>query len=263
MALYVNGNKVFNSLVVDGEWGVIKNLKLKEGKINLTTGAIVADSDYYYTDEFPCPNGTIMFDFGVGSTETYTGVISYDINGNRIGSANTSSRYRTVDLTSVYSQGARTLRLSFPKNKFNYATLVDYVSEITYTTNTPVVVGNEHYQWGSREIDYIESLLVSTDTSEAFATEVFYATYSNGVLTRVKYSRQEGGTTVTLGDFQSYIGDSTSWLWRVTALADMEIRVDDITNGTQGQRQQVHSSDIILSGVPITGLYQYEIKRYS
>ena len=407
------------SVDVAGGGTVVQNLRLNEGKIATATGEIVADSDYYYTDFFDMPSGYLMFDMNLNTNQTYDGLVIYDDSGNYNNYWNPNARFRVVNMASYYHAGYK-CRLSFRKSNIDYVMLRDYNANILYTTNTPVVIGDENYHyseyvdissfahyykrntttptitpisstevsltfqdqnstgyelcsfsvplekglyvaeiyatldkntglanrytWGvyssntsggaslndnspmdntaydtyvpfdksdtnehyyevpikvlsdgtayicfamaddngvnatitvrslkirkaygseSIGIDYIESFLVSTDTSEAFPTEVFYTAYSDGVLTRVKYSRQEGGRIVTIGDFQSFIGDNSNWLWQVTALDDMEIRVDDITNGTQGQKQQVHSGDIILSGVPITGLYQYEIKRYS
>ena len=133
----------YSSVEVDvaGGGGVSTNVPVHSGKINLSTGEIVADEAYCYTDEFPCPNGSVMFDMGLTGSQTYAGAISYDENGVRKGSADASSRYRVVNLATVYSSGARTLRLSFPIAHIEDVILKDYVNEVTYTTN-PVIIGD-------------------------------------------------------------------------------------------------------------------------
>lgn len=119
--------------------GAVSTLALHSGKINLTTGEIIEDANYYYTDEFPCPNGSIVFDMGLSSSASYVGVVSYDENGIRKGAADTTTRYRTVNLSNVYASGARKLRLSFPIEQLANIILKDYVNGLTYTTN-PVFV---------------------------------------------------------------------------------------------------------------------------
>ena len=137
MALYVNGKKVFNSLVVDGESGtVVQTLKLNEGKITLTDGTISANSDYYYTDLFDCPQGSFFFDFG-GQLNLNAGIVWYDGNGVYKNYYQANQRYRTVNMGSFYQEGYK-MRVGFPKSALSATIFMDFNTEQTFTGLSPV-----------------------------------------------------------------------------------------------------------------------------
>lgn len=106
------------------------------GKINLTTGAIVSDSDYYYTDYIPFSNGYQMFDFGE-TASSYVGCVWYKEDGTYGGDYWASNaRYRYVNNSSYYSGSSiRKQRLTFRAVNLDRVILFDEVNKITYTFN--------------------------------------------------------------------------------------------------------------------------------
>lgn len=115
-----------------------QTLGLNVGKIG-TDGTIINDPDYVYTDEFPCPAGNFMFDFGTTDT-SYVGMRMYD-NGNFYEYWNANARYRAIDNTSYYRAGS-TARLSFPIANLNSVILLDYASGKVYASATPTQIVN-------------------------------------------------------------------------------------------------------------------------
>lgn len=136
----VNATITVRSLKIRKAYGSsIPTLKLNEGKIALTTGEIVADSDYYYTDEFDMPSGYIMFDMNLNSNQTYDGLVIYDDGGNYNNYWNPNARFRVVNMSSYYHAGYK-CRLSFRKSNIDYVMLRDYNANILYTSNAPVSI---------------------------------------------------------------------------------------------------------------------------
>lgn len=116
--------------------GSIPKLTLHSGKINLSNGNIESDSDYYYTDEFPCPNGYMYFDLGEISSSSYIGMGMYTEQGLIVDYWSASGRFRNVNCSSYYqNRNVRKLRLSFHVDKLQYVTVVDVVNWVTYANN--------------------------------------------------------------------------------------------------------------------------------
>lgn len=111
MALYLNGSKISNSLIIGGV--AEKFIAIHSGKIYLRDGTIVADNDYYYTDLFDAPNGKLIFDLGeTASTSDYIGVEMCASDGSNVNYWSASNRFREVNHAQYYSQAPK-LRLSF------------------------------------------------------------------------------------------------------------------------------------------------------
>lgn len=125
----------------------VKNIKLNDGLLTVGTGAITADSDYCYSDPFPCPMTTAFFD--VGEVDSDLGIAIYDTNGVYTECFTANERNRTVDIANYISDPTGyTCRLSFAKANIGAVCLRDNSAEIMYAANTPAVLGEEHYQWG-------------------------------------------------------------------------------------------------------------------
>lgn len=96
---------------------------LHSGKI-YDDGTITADPDYVYTDEFECPTGDLIMDFGTTANNRYIGIRMYDA-GTFYEYWNATLRYREIDNTSYYRAGA-TARLSFPLALIADVFVLDY-----------------------------------------------------------------------------------------------------------------------------------------
>ena len=250
------------SVDVEGGGTVVQNLKLNEGKIATQTGEIVADSDYYYTDLFDMPSGNMMFDMNLNSNQTYDGLVIYDDNGNYNNYWNPNARFRVVNMASYYHQGYK-CRLSFRKSNLDYIMLRDYNANILYTTNTPVIIGDEHYQWGNRGIDYLESWIINSKSAVNIPTTTTHLVYTDGSITTFENADNAGNETVTLGDITTFIGDASSFYWWVTANANMTYRIYNVLTGTLGELQTATSGTRIISDGSIATDYCMEIRRYS
>lgn len=112
-------------------------LSLHEGKIN-TSGEVVADSDYYYTDAMPCPQGKVCFDFGdtYGSDAMIAFYKETDVFIDYWGS---TQRYRVLDFTSDYQAG-RKMRLSFPKTALSDTMYIDLAAFTMYSGSSSAEV---------------------------------------------------------------------------------------------------------------------------
>lgn len=152
---------------------IYKTLKIHSGKISNTTGEVVEDNTFYYTDYFPCPNGEFTFDMGYTSrSETYAGVTMYKKDKSYTSDWywNPTERYRNKDVSSYFSQGARFLRFSFPADKFHYIMLHDWVNGIMYSTEEVVRITDKE----SHDIDLIPNPATSEST-EPFANSEYAA----------------------------------------------------------------------------------------
>lgn len=106
----------YNPVVVNVAGGGA-TLGLNEGKLNVRTGAISADSDYYYSDPFPCPMTTAFFDIGESANSTDLGFAIYDPNDTCTEYFTANARYRTVNIVQyVPDPTGYTCRLSFAKS---------------------------------------------------------------------------------------------------------------------------------------------------
>lgn len=131
MALYLNGNKIVNSLVIDGETGgeTIPVLNLYEGRLNLDTGVVSPNSNYCYSELFDAPNGEFLFDFGEAPADNYIGVEMCTATGGHVNYWNANTRYRMVNHAQFYSQAPK-LRLGFRKRYLSMV-LVKFASTDT------------------------------------------------------------------------------------------------------------------------------------
>ena len=110
------------------------------------------------------------------------------------------------------------------------------------------------------DIDYLESWVITNKNT----TMVSHLTYlPDGSLSDVVSAGQAGNTTLTLGDVSTYIGASSNWLWQATATADMKYKIYDVVNQSLSELRTATANTVILQGVPISGNYVYEIRRYS
>ena len=130
-------NGVVYADVNQGLAPLFNTVKLISGKINVSTGEIIDDSDFYYTDFIPLSNGDITFDLGYSSSQTYAGLVIYDDNKDYVNYWNANSRYRNVDNSSLYTQGARWFRLSFPISKMHYVFAHDWIANKIYCADEP------------------------------------------------------------------------------------------------------------------------------
>ena len=112
-----------------------QTLVLHSGKINLSTGDIVADNSYYYSDYFDAPNGLLTFCLGEKSNSSNIGIEMCLTDGSHLSYYNPSSIPRRVDTSTYYSQGLRKLRLSFKKMYLNDVYVVDEMNHIIYGFN--------------------------------------------------------------------------------------------------------------------------------
>ena len=110
--------------------GSIPTLKLNEGKLTLTDGTVAANPDYYYSDEFECPQGSLFFDFG-GQLNLNAGICWFDENGVYKNYYQANQRYRTVNMGSFYQTGYK-MRIGLPKTALNNTILIDHNATLIY-----------------------------------------------------------------------------------------------------------------------------------
>ena len=155
----------YSSVTVDVEGG--SPLKLNSGKLN-ASGQVIADSDYYYTDEIDFPNGSMVFDFGATNVNN-TGVFMYQSDGTFVDYYSPSERYRKVNTSSFYTQGVRKMRLSISKTYLSSVFLLDYVNEKMYSgapensgvVATKSITANGTYLASSDSVDGYSSVTVN------------------------------------------------------------------------------------------------------
>jgi len=111
----------------------IPKLNIYEGKVDLSSGTVVSDSDYYYTDFFPNPNGTLIFSMGESSSSYYIGLEMCDDSGSNMNYWSASSNPRIVDCSYYYSIGCRKLRASFKKSHINDVYWIDITTNTMYS----------------------------------------------------------------------------------------------------------------------------------
>ncbi len=126
----------YSVVTVNVAGGSIPTLKLNEGKITLTDGTISANSDYYYTDLFDCPQGSFFFDFG-SQLGLNAGIVWYDGNGVYKNYYQANQRYRTVNMAQFYQDGYK-MRVGFPKSALSATIFMDFNTEQTFTGLSPV-----------------------------------------------------------------------------------------------------------------------------
>ncbi len=132
-----------------------------------------------------------------------------------------------------------------------YGTGVLMLNGINYTANQ-----------GGGGIDYIESWILKSGSSDSVPTIVAHMTYTDGQLDSFDVKQQGGGASVVSGDITTYIGNDSSWLWRATATDDMTYRLYNVNNQTLGPLQTAENGDVIINDGDLT-TYCMEIRRYS
>lgn len=122
-------------------------LNIHEGKLDITTGTITADSTYCYTDLFDCPSGNIILDCGEQTTASFVGLELVNSDNSHANYFTCATRYRAIDVTQYYLP-TKKARLAFKKTNTANVLLMDFGNEITYTTLSNTVVipeGEEAY----------------------------------------------------------------------------------------------------------------------
>lgn len=102
---------------------------IHEGRVVLTDGTVTADTNYYYTDYFDCPQDGVLFD--VYETNSDAGFAWYDSNGTYVNYWVANTRFRWVDMSSYYQSG---YKCRFTFKKANPSFLIDYAANIIYST---------------------------------------------------------------------------------------------------------------------------------
>jgi len=119
----------YNPVIVNVSGGGA-TLGLNEGKLTLTNGTIASDPDYYYSDFFDCPQGSLFFDFG-GQLNLNAGIVWYDSEGVYKNYYQANQRYRTVNMGSFYQEGYK-MRIGLPKTALNNTILIDHNASLIY-----------------------------------------------------------------------------------------------------------------------------------
>ena len=143
-------------------------------------------------------------------------------------------------------------------------------SDAVLLDDTTVPINSQNLVWAYRSrmalnvkvnegVDYPESWIITNDST----TMSVHTEYIDGVVSSYAVYSQPGNQSRVEGDLTIFIGESSGWLWNVTATADMTYRIYDMINGTLGDLLTATSGTVIMSGIPITGDYTYEIRRYS
>lgn len=142
---------------VEGETKtVFSTVKLFSGKITNTTGVVVEDSNYMYTDYLPLPEGDgtwygVTFDLGLNSSQTYAGLTMYNADKSYNNYWNPNARFRFVDTRTQYTQGARWFRLSFPVANLKYVFAHSWGDSIVYCADEPSWITN-----GAEGVQYVD-----------------------------------------------------------------------------------------------------------
>lgn len=240
MALYVNGKKAVNSLVIDGN-AYDKAVILDQSE---TTTAWVSPLVYNSVNvleyEALCFTGT---DQG---------------NAFRV-------YFNIADLTISQNPGAGEDYNQFSQNGYLYVDPDGYLYYYVSTGKTLILTSIIVYKasdnsGGGSGVDYLESWIISNSST----TNVSHIEYNtDGIITDFINYPQPGNTTRVLGDVSTYIGASSNWLWQVTATADMTYRIFDVVNNTVTELRTATANTVILNNIPSSGDYIYEIRRYS
>lgn len=147
---YSDTSTPLSYVLLDGS-NIIANLKLNEGLLNVRTGEITADSDYYYSEPFPCPMTSAFFDVGESQQVSSLGFEILDANGDHVEYFTANARYREVSIISyIPNPTGYTCRLSFAKSHIKDVMLRDISANIIYSADTPIIVGEDQYQWATK-----------------------------------------------------------------------------------------------------------------
>ena len=112
-------------------------------------------------------------------------------------------------------------------------------------------------------IDYDESWVIMTNmTDSSMPTKNARIEYSNGAMTAIDVRVNAGNSTVVNGDITTFIGGASGWKWKVTATANMKIRLYDMINETLGDLQTISANTDIITDGPANTNYCIEIRRY-
>lgn len=114
-----------------GSGGSIPTLSIHSGKINLNTGNIEEDSNYYYTDLFDAPNGYLRFDFGETVESYYVGLEMCASDGSRVNWWSANARYRQVNHAPYYASAPK-LRATFKAANLQKVFIYDETNNIMF-----------------------------------------------------------------------------------------------------------------------------------
>jgi len=115
---------------------------------------------------------------------------------------------------------------------------------------------------GGGGIDYIESWILKSGSSDSVPTIVSHSEYTDGNISSFDVKQQPGGSSVVNGDITTYIGGDSNWLWRATATAAMTYRIFDVNAQTLGPLLTAAAGDVIVSNGDLN-TFCVEIRRYS
>lgn len=118
--------------------GLAGSVALHSGKVNLYDGTITADPDYCYSDPIPIPNGHMSFDLGYTASGSYNGFTLYKGDDSYYDYYKPTVRYRYIDLSSEYQNGARYMILCFE---------VAYLNDVIFILpeDSKIYTGNPNY----------------------------------------------------------------------------------------------------------------------
>lgn len=111
-------------------------------------------------------------------------------------------------------------------------------------------------------IDYIESWILKSGSSDSVPTIVIHQEFTDGKLSSIDVKQQGGGSTIVSGDISTYIGNDSNWLWKATATDDMTYRIFNVNTQTLGPLLTAAAGDVIVSDGDLN-TFCVEIRRYS
>lgn len=110
----------------------VQKITVHDGKLDITTGTITADSSYCYTDLFDCPSGLVILDLGEANADVGLELV-YFADNSHANAWSASTRYREIDATSYYSS-TKKARLGFRKTNLAKVLLMDFGNGKIYST---------------------------------------------------------------------------------------------------------------------------------
>lgn len=111
-------------------------------------------------------------------------------------------------------------------------------------------------------VDYIESWILKSGSSDSVPTIVIHQEFTDGKLSSIDVKQQGGGSSVVSGDITTYIGNDSNWLWKATTTDDMTYKLYNVNTQTLGPLLTAAAGDVIVSDGDLN-TFCVEIRRYS
>lgn len=149
------------------------------------------------------------------------------------------------------------------------------VVNVSPNVGTKSITENGTYTASSDELDgyssvtvnvtsgIIESWIINSKTSISIPTTTTHISYTNDIISSFDVCQNAGDHTITMGDLQTFIGNSSDFYWQVTALDDMTYKIHDVLNNTYSELLTASNGDVIIDDGTIDEPYCMEIIRYS